>query len=271
VPRVVQSSITGAGTITNQVELENVGLILGVTPRISPDGMVVMEIDAEKSELRPEIEGIPISIAPSGDVIRAPIVGTTQAQATVSAADGETIVLGGLITKANQKVERKVPYLADVPILGRLFRYDAAIAGKTELLIILTPYVIRNAADGERIKQLETARMSWCCADVHAIHGVAGLCDITACPMCAAQVPAYYPDFDPRGLQPNNSSLYEPGAFGVEELPFGTDLPSRTPVPLRDDHALPPIPPGPPPGEPTPAMPNGLREFPPSPPTPGNP
>jgi type II secretory pathway component GspD/PulD (secretin) len=203
VPRVIQSTITTGGTITNSIDLENVGLILGVTPRISPDGMVVMEVDAEKSELGADSEGVPISISATGNIIRAPIVRTTVAQATVSALDGETIVLGGLISKTTTSVERKVPYLADIPLVGQLFRYDSEMKEKKELLIILTPYVIRSPEDGDKIKQLETSRISWCCADVHAIHGVAGLCNVTDCPTCAAEIPALYPDFDPRGIRPN--------------------------------------------------------------------
>ena len=70
VPRVARSTVTTGGNITNEIELENVGLILGVTPRISPVGMVVMEIDAEKSELGREAEGIPISISQNGSIIR---------------------------------------------------------------------------------------------------------------------------------------------------------------------------------------------------------
>ena len=88
----------------NNITLENVGLILGVTPRISPDGLVVMEIDAEKSEVGPEAEGIPVSIAANGQVIRSPRIDTTTAQTTVSAMDGQTIVLGGLITKTQSRV-----------------------------------------------------------------------------------------------------------------------------------------------------------------------
>ena len=54
VPRITASNITDGGLQTNTIELENVGLILGVTPRISPDGMVVMEVDAEKSQVGPD-------------------------------------------------------------------------------------------------------------------------------------------------------------------------------------------------------------------------
>jgi type II secretory pathway component GspD/PulD (secretin) len=203
VPYITDSNITGNGTISNSTELIDVGLILGVTPRINPEGMVVMEIDAEKSKLDEESEGIPILFGPDGTVVRSPIIDSTFAQATVSAADGETIVLGGLILKQKGTVERRVPYLADVPVLGHLFRYDATLVGRTELLIILTPHIIRGPADNERIKQLEAARMSWCCADVHAIHGVGGLCTITDCSICDGEVPVVYPDFDPRGITPN--------------------------------------------------------------------
>lgn len=241
VPRVARSTVTTGGNITNEIELENVGLILGVTPRISPDGMVVMEIDAEKSELGREAEGIPISISQQGTIIRAPIVRTTVAQATVSSADGETIVLGGLITKSTSMIERKVPYLADIPLLGQLFRYDSKQGLRRELLIILTPYVIRGAEDSERIRYLETARMSWCCSDVHAIHGVAGLCDITNCAICAQQVPAFYPDFDPQGVRPLSAppgtELLHPDGEFIPTAPRSPALfPSQPadPLPFRD-------------------------------------
>ncbi len=75
VPRIV-SSVVNQNFAQNSVLLENVGLIIGVTPRISPEGNVVMEIDAEKSKLGPESEGIPISVSNNGSVIRAPRIDT---------------------------------------------------------------------------------------------------------------------------------------------------------------------------------------------------
>ncbi len=174
VPRIIGSTVNQAGQ-SNSIALENVGLILGVTPRISPDGTVVMEIDAERSALGPEAEGIPISVAPNGNIIRSPRVDTTTAQATVSAASGETIILGGLITKKTQSIDRSVPWLSEIPLLGNLFRYDSDICKRTELLIILTPYVIRGPEDEQRLKQAEFSRISWCMGDVHDIHGDVGL------------------------------------------------------------------------------------------------
>jgi general secretion pathway protein D len=165
VPRIVGTSINQVGQV-NSVELENVGLILGVTPRISPEGMVVMEIDAEKSEVGPDIEGIPVSISADGEVIRSPRVKITTAQTTVSSASGQTIVIGGLITTTNSTTARRVPWLSDVPVLGHLFRYDSSVNRRKELLIILTPHVVRGQSDAEHLKQVEMARMSWISCDM---------------------------------------------------------------------------------------------------------
>ncbi len=200
VPRIVSSIINQNGA-QNNVELENVGLIIGVTPRISPEGNVVMEIDAEKSKLGPENEGIPVSIAADGSVIRSPRVDTITAQATVSAADGETIILGGLISRSVRTIHRQVPWLGDLPILKHFFSYDLFDMQRTELLIIMTPHVVRSQGDMERLKQAEFARISWCEADVFAIHGdVYPSVDVTTDMMDRREWNVVYPDVDPRGL-----------------------------------------------------------------------
>jgi type II secretion system protein D len=165
VPRITGTSINQVGQV-NSVALENVGLILGVTPRISPEGMVVMEIDAEKSDVGPEIEGIPVSVSSQGEVIRSPRVNITTAQTTVSAASGQTIVIGGLITTDNRTVSRRVPFLSDIPVLGHLFRYDSGSNNRRELLIILTPHVVRGPEEAELLKQMEMSRMSWISSDI---------------------------------------------------------------------------------------------------------
>ena len=174
VPQITGVNTTTIGQ-TNTVTTVNTGIILGVTPRISPDGLVVMEIDAERSEVGPDAEGIPISISTSGTVIRSPRIDVTVAQTTVSALSGQTVVLGGLITKSRAEIHRRVPLLSDIPILGNLFRYDNVTGERRELLIIMTPRIVRNEQDSERIKQMEAARMSWCLADVVKVHGESGL------------------------------------------------------------------------------------------------
>ena len=219
VPRITGTLVNQVGQVNNIV-LENVGLILGVTPRISPDGMVVMELDAEKSDLGPLQEGIPVAIS-EGQEIRSPTINVTTAQTTVSANSGETIVLGGLITKSASQIHRRVPLLADIPILGHLFRYDSQVCRRTELLIILTPHVVRNQEEAERLKQCEAARMHWCLGDVQQIHGDTGLWKFKGCTGPNGEAAVIYPDFNPRGSTlkesvPGEGSRLDPSA---EEIP----------------------------------------------------
>lgn len=174
VPTITGTQLNETGQVNN-IQLEDVGLILGVTPRTSPDNLVVMEVDAQKSALGPEAEGIPVSISATGEVVRQPRIEITQAQTTVSAQTGHTIVIGGLISNRRSQVHRRVPVLASIPILGNLFRYDSVTNEKTELLIILTPHVVRTKEDAELLKQVEAGRMNWCLADVRKMHGYAGL------------------------------------------------------------------------------------------------
>jgi general secretion pathway protein D len=224
VPYVTSANVTQFGFQTNAT-LENVGLIIGVTPRISPEGNVVMEIDAEKSKLRPESEGVPISVAVDGSVIRSPILDTIRAQATVSAADGETIILGGLISKDTRVNRRKVPWLGDIPVVGNLFRYDFNQTERVELLIIMTPHVVRSQGDMQRLKQAEFARMNWCEADVFDIHGDVEMFGGPATHSFESEEwPVIFPDLEPRGkpLQP------------VREA-----SPLRSPVTPEDDLFLP--------------------------------
>ncbi len=203
VPRITGSNVGVTGTV-NTVELENVGLILGVTPRISPDGMVVMEIDSEKSDVGSEADGIPVLVSTDGTVVKSPRINVTTAQTTVSAANGETIILGGLITKRNEELRRRVPYLSDLPLLGQLFRYDLESMRRTELLIILTPHIVRSQADMERLKIEEYARMSWCVTDVCELHDDDPLiCGEGGCPVYHDSIPVIYPDLDPRGESPS--------------------------------------------------------------------
>lgn len=197
VPRITSVSVN-LGIQNNAITLENVGLILGVTPRISPDGLVVMEIDAEKSEVGPESEGVPIFVNTTGQVVRSPRFNTSVAQTTVSAANGQTIILGGLIAKSKTDFSRRAPFLSDIPVLGHFFRYDSTTTTRRELLIIMTPRIVRTQQDSEMVKQVESARMSWCLSDVMRIHGPSGL-RTRKDHFANDETIVIYPDQDPNG------------------------------------------------------------------------
>jgi type II secretory pathway component GspD/PulD (secretin) len=140
-------------TFTQQI----VGITLFVTPRISPDGQIVMEVVARKDELTSV--GVTLTIDQNGNPITSPILNITEVRTSVTVANNQTIVLAGLITRREETIERKVPWLGDIPVLGRAFRIDTHSTRRKELLIFLTPRIVQTHADHERIKQIEIERM----------------------------------------------------------------------------------------------------------------
>ncbi len=240
VPRITGSTAQSRGLV-NTIELENVGLIMGVTPRISPDGMVVMEIDAEKSDLDPISEGIPVAVS-DGTEIRSPSINVTMAQTTVSAASGQTIVLGGLITQSEAVVHRSVPWLSEIPVLGNLFRYDGQTCKRAELLIVLTPHVVKSQEEAENVKRLEAARMHWCLADVNKLHGQTGLVNIAeGHDLSDGSTDTIYPDADPMGVgvkppadgQWESLEVVQPPTLEERLKTAPTPAPQPTPAPRQ--------------------------------------
>lgn len=225
VPFIVGSTIDALGQRNNTIDFRQVGLGLTVVPRISPEGLVVMNVIAEKSELGSVADGVPVSIAPNGDAINAPIISMTRATTTVSAASGQTVVLSGLLTKRDFALHRRVPILADIPLLGSLFRFDSTSTRRTELLIILTPHVVNNRFESEMLKQVESARMSWCLSDVINMHGPVGLRskdDVLG----ESESQTVYPERIPEGELLPTPDLAPP----LDEMP----LPPQSNVPMKE-------------------------------------
>ncbi len=244
VPTIRGTTVNQTGQV-NTIEFVNVGLILQVVPRISPDGLVVMNIDAERSDVGPEAEGIPVSISATGQVVRSPRINIITASTTVHAMSGQTIVLGGLIVKRSSDVHRRVPLISDIPLLGDLFRFDSVQESRSELLIIMTPRVVRNQLDADLIKQVEASRMNWVISDVVDLYGPAGLrqrndmwTDVESEACYPTEVPSeeLTPPLPSQPLPPSATQLppLEPpvdGAFqshpdGIEEASY------QAPVPL---------------------------------------
>lgn len=169
VPVVNGLNTSIAGVVNPNVERLPAGIILTVTPRITPDKTVVMEVIAEKSLFLSE--GVPLFTDSTGRTIEAPKKDVTIARSTVSVRDSQTAVMGGMITKSNTNEERKVPWLGDIPVLGHAFRYDFYQTRRTELLIFLTPRLISTDEDSELIKQIEMDRINFIECEAEEIHG----------------------------------------------------------------------------------------------------
>ncbi|GHT25568.1 hypothetical protein FACS18942_00880 [Planctomycetales bacterium] len=170
VPRVKGTTTTNYNDKTI-VEDEDVGLMLMVMPTISPEGNIVMQVTAQKSKISADSTAVGFV---NNQPVYSPAIDIINAQTMISASDKETVVLGGLISKETQHIHRKVPLLGDIPVLGKLFSYEYNKCKRSELLVILTPRIIRDKNDFEEIKQVEAARMNWCLRGVAELHGDIG-------------------------------------------------------------------------------------------------
>jgi len=199
VARVLGGSTTPQGGTTQNVEDVDVGVILRVQPRISPDGTVVMLLDTERSEVS-ATEGTTVGFSAEGTPLISPNINTTTAQTTLSARSGQTVVFAGLMQKTKSFERRSLPWLGHLPGIGWLFRYDQEQEQRRELLIFMTPYVIKDDEDYEWINRVEMDRMSWCLSDVVQMHGNLGP-GITPAYWDSAAPAVVYPALDPTGTE----------------------------------------------------------------------
>src|SRR5207248_11584206 len=132
-----------------------------------PDGKLTMRVTPEISSLATTLNLV--------NGIMAPEFNSQRVDTTIIAEDGETVAIGGLITKMEYRTENKVPWLGDLPYVGALFRFRTLQKRKQELLVILTPHVVRNRAEADRMLAVEAHRMDWILNDVVRVHGTTGL------------------------------------------------------------------------------------------------
>lgn len=126
-----ESSSSGATTVS----FKEASLSLEVTPQITPDNRIIMEVKVTKDE--PDYLNAVLGVPP---------IKKNEVNAKVLVADGETIVIGGVFSNTQSKTVDKVPFLGDVPYVGRLFRRDVVSEAKSELLVFLTPRIMNNQA-----------------------------------------------------------------------------------------------------------------------------
>jgi type II secretion system protein D len=198
VPRITGVTAGTFGQTITPTDTD-VGLLMRIKPRTNADGLIQMDVYVERSSLGDDATGIPVGFGPNGEVIRSPIINTTNALTKINARDGQTVMFAGLITKTRATRSRRIPYLADIPIAGALFRYDTESENRTELLVVLTPRIIRGPEDTALINDIESSRMSWCLADILNIHGDTTLSHGNGL-WGPASSPVIYPDIQPSGM-----------------------------------------------------------------------
>jgi type II secretion system protein D len=238
-PIILGSNVIATGIVSNNVTYQPVGVELLVTPRITPDGRVIMRVT-------PGVSSTTQTNVSLGSGVTATAINQQVVDTTVIAQDGETVALGGLITTNDQKAENKVPWIGDLPVVGALFRYRTQSKRKQELLIIMTPHIVRCRADGERILEEEAARMDWLKTPVEKLYGPGIPMRPDQPPGVGPLDPSLGPDGNVDGALPTMPLSVQPGDPHQFQPPVPRTAPSTPPAP-----GMPPGMPGP---QPTPTQ-----------------
>ncbi len=153
VPIITNSRVSDqTNTTINTVQYQDIGIILRVTPFITADGLVEMIVS-------PEISSLSATTVPISNTVNSPVIDKRSADTVVVTPSDRTIVIGGLISTQTSDIDKKVPFLGDIPILGYAFKRKQKSEVKTELLIFLTPHVIPGADDIAKATASERDRL----------------------------------------------------------------------------------------------------------------
>ncbi len=141
-------TVTDGGTTTTSIQYKDTGVMLAVSPSVNAGGMVTMDVEQSVTD----VGQVDIATGQRTFLQR-------QLASRVAVRDGETIVLGGLIRDNSNVGKQGIPFLHDIPVLGHLFGTTSDVTNRTELLVMLTPRVLRDEADLRQISEEFKLRM----------------------------------------------------------------------------------------------------------------
>lgn len=143
IPLAGGTSTTASGSLAvgSSIQYIDTGVTLEVTPRVNANGMVIMEIKQIVSNAKPSTTGVTTTVT----------IAKKEIESSVAVHDGETIVLGGLIDDNNAEGNAGIPGLKDIPWIGPLFGGKTFTRTKTELVVLITPRVVKSKQDSRLI------------------------------------------------------------------------------------------------------------------------
>ena len=144
IPVATSSSVSVQSSdapVINTIQQQNTGVILKVTPRVNQGGLVRMDISQEVSAP----QGVSVS------AIQSPTISQRKIETTVAVQDGQTLALGGLISDNVTNGVSGVPWLSEVPVVGSLFGTTNDSVQRTEIIVLVTPHVVRDAPSAESV------------------------------------------------------------------------------------------------------------------------
>jgi len=142
---------TVSGTPISTVSYQDVGIILRVTPFITSEGYVEMIVS-------PEISALSAQTITVAEGVAVPIINKRAADTVVVTPNGQSVVIGGLMQNNKDETIGKIPFLGDIPGIGQLFRRTQRNGTKTELLIFLTPHIVRTPMQLAGLSEKEANR-----------------------------------------------------------------------------------------------------------------
>jgi general secretion pathway protein D len=153
VPVATQSAVavlTPGSPIVNSITYRNTGIVLNITPRIGDKGRIQLDVEQEASDVIPT----------STSGIDSPTIQQRRIRTTVAVHDGEGIVLGGLIQDRADNTRGQVPFVGQVPVLGTLFKNKNDTISRTELLVAITPRIVKDTTQVRAIAEEFRSRIN---------------------------------------------------------------------------------------------------------------
>ncbi|MDQ6612949.1 MAG: hypothetical protein M3Y64_10985, partial [Gemmatimonadota bacterium] len=143
VPFIASTRLGNDVAIDRAVQYQDVGTKLSIIPTINDDGYVSVQLLQEVSSLTAQTVSAALS---------APVISTREASTRAVLRDGQTGVIAGLIGESQERSDNGIPFLKDIPFIGNLFKRQSVTHQRTELVIFVTPYIIRTDADADAIR-----------------------------------------------------------------------------------------------------------------------
>jgi general secretion pathway protein D len=143
-------TVTANSVIVNSVSMQDTGVILSVTPRINESGRVQLEIEQEVSSV----------VKTTTSNIDSPTIQQRRVKTTVVVNDGEVLTLGGMIQDQVSKTSNQLPLLGDLPGIGAMFANRTNSVNKTELIILITPRIVRDGAESRLVTEEYRRKMN---------------------------------------------------------------------------------------------------------------
>jgi general secretion pathway protein D len=139
------SNIDANAPTINSIEYRNTGVILKVTPRVNANGIVMLDVSQEVSDVNDNVASV--------QGINSPTISTRRISSSVAVKDGEVLALGGLIRNTRSKGRRGIPFLSQIPVIGGLFGRQTNDEQRTELIVLIKPRVLRTVDDGKAVTE----------------------------------------------------------------------------------------------------------------------